>query len=270
MTEQIETRTIPFDFDKKCIGIKSNGKVNKYLEVVWRKVWFRYDHPHGSIETELVFHDPDKEFEEEQFVWDQDLKKSVKKTVKGKGIAIFKATVRDGKGGVSTGHGMEKGVHFPDYFEKAETIAEGRGLAGLGYGTQFGEWITGGTGYASDIDEGASQGRIADSPVRQNTNKGNKKDKQKKTFPVQNHPDQDKHEKLVTIKKAWSKAYDINENHEQLWEIFKAKRLNIPEGCVDANLTEEYVKTLLADIKQKQQESKKKEEEKQQPATTAA
>ena len=69
---------------------------------------------------------------------------------------MFRATVKDGKGGIATGTKSEKAASFPDYIEKAETGAIGRALAALGYGTQF----------APDLDE---QHRIVDAPVDRST-----------------------------------------------------------------------------------------------------
>ena len=90
-----------------------------YLEVKWRLVWLRLEHPTASINTEMIKHD-EKE-------------------------AIFKATIvipnRDQDagwtGGDATGWGSETKTDFKDYLEKAETKAIGRALAALGYGTQF-------------------------------------------------------------------------------------------------------------------------------------
>mgnify|MGYP001428909523 CR=1 FL=1 len=41
-------------FDPSKFLTKVNG--NDYLEVKWRLLWFRTDHPDGEIETELVEH----------------------------------------------------------------------------------------------------------------------------------------------------------------------------------------------------------------------
>lgn len=106
-------------------------KGKKYLQVMWRLVWFREDHPDWCINTELVSHDPEK------------------------GTAVFKAEIMEPKTehAVSTGYGSESVKDFRDYLEKAETKAIGRALAILGYGTQF----------APEFDEGE---RLADSPVQ--------------------------------------------------------------------------------------------------------
>lgn len=103
-----------------------------YLPIKWRVVWFREDHPDGSIQTSLVSHDSTvgrAEFQARASFW-----------------------TSDGREVSATGHGSETRTDFSDYFEKAETKAIGRALAMLGYGTQF----------AIDLDEGV---RLADSPA---------------------------------------------------------------------------------------------------------
>ena len=84
-----------------------------YLDVKWRLLWLRKEHPDAEIVTELVQHDPQ--------------------------MAIFKATVIVPSGGKATGYGSETASDFPDFIEKAETKAIGRALNALGYGAQFGE-----------------------------------------------------------------------------------------------------------------------------------
>lgn len=104
-------------------------KGKQYLQVMWRLVWFREEHPDWSISTTLV-------------AWDKEQQ-----------LAVFKAEISDNAGhAVSTGYGSESVRDFKDYMEKAETKAVGRALAMLGYGTQF----------APELDE---EERIVDSPV---------------------------------------------------------------------------------------------------------
>lgn len=103
-------------------------KNKDYLQVAWRLVWFREDHPDFGINSEALSLTEDH--------------------------AIFKATITDANGmQVSSGHGSESKKDFGDFIEKAETKAIGRALAMLGYGTQFA---------ADELDEGD---RIVDSPI---------------------------------------------------------------------------------------------------------
>jgi hypothetical protein len=102
---------------------------DEYLEVKWRLVWFREKYPHGSIITEAVLLD-----------WE-------------KGVAIYKATVGDGEGGIATGTGTETRKGFEDFVEKSETRSIGRALAAMGIGTQF---------VGAELDE---LPHVADAPV---------------------------------------------------------------------------------------------------------
>ena len=111
--------------------MKLKGK--DYLQVAWRLVWFREDHPDFGINAEALALTDDH--------------------------AIFKATITDANGiQVSSGHGSESKKDFGDFIEKAETKAIGRALAMLGYGTQFA---------ADELDEGD---RIVDSPINRKAN----------------------------------------------------------------------------------------------------
>lgn len=146
-----------FNPNEHIIQIKS-GQVSKdYLEVKWRLVWFRSVFPYGSIETEMIFLDLDRDTEEEAYVWNAERRRSEKTIKHANGFVIFKATVKDGQGGIATGTKSEKAASFGDFIEKAESGAIGRALAALGYGTQF-------TG-----DELAEHHRIVDAPVERQT-----------------------------------------------------------------------------------------------------
>jgi hypothetical protein len=92
---------------------RGRGGGTDYLDVKWRLLWLRKEHPDAEIVTELVQHDPQ--------------------------MAIFKATVTVPTGGKATGYGSETASDFPDFIEKAETKAIGRALNALGYGAQFGD-----------------------------------------------------------------------------------------------------------------------------------
>ena len=112
-------------FDPNAHMMSLKGK--DYLQVMWRLVWFREDHPDWGIDT--ICQEQDQEH------------------------AVFKCVICDENGiQKSSGHGSESKRDFGDFMEKAETKAVGRALAMLGYGTQF----------APDLDEGD---RIVDSPV---------------------------------------------------------------------------------------------------------
>ena len=103
-------------------------KGKDYLQVAWRLVWFREDHPNWGLETAAL-------------------------NVDEKG-ALFCAKIYDENGNlISSGHGSETPRDFGDFIEKAETKAIGRALAMLGYGTQFA---------GPELDEGE---RIVDSPI---------------------------------------------------------------------------------------------------------
>lgn len=111
----------------------SKLKGKDYLEVKWRLVWFRDEHPDWCINTDLVS------------VTDNS--------------AVFKAEIMEPNTEhiVSTGYGSETANDFHDFLEKAETKAVGRALAMLGYGTQF----------APEMEE---ENRIVDSPVERKPN----------------------------------------------------------------------------------------------------
>lgn len=106
---------------------KVNGA--DYLEVKWRLLWLRTNHPDAVIETEMMSH--------------QDQ------------VAVFKAHVSVPDGGSATGWGSEDFNDFRDYIEKAETKALGRALAALGFGTQF----------CPDFDFGSATGHVVDAPI---------------------------------------------------------------------------------------------------------
>jgi len=104
---------------------KVDGK--DYLEVKWRLLWLRTEHPDAVITTELEKYEG--------------------------GMALFKARITLPSGGEATGWGSETVSDFGDYIEKAETKALGRACAALGYGTQF----------CDDFD---FYGRPVDAPVK--------------------------------------------------------------------------------------------------------
>src|SRR5216684_1412102 len=147
-----EQITRAFNPNDHVMQIKNRNGSADYLPVQWRLVWFREHCPEGSIETEMLHLDLDRETEEEGYAWNNETKRSEKVVKRANGLAVFRAVVKDGKGGIATGTKSEKAASFPDYIEKAETGAIGRALAALGYGTQF----------APELNE---EHRIVDAPV---------------------------------------------------------------------------------------------------------
>jgi hypothetical protein len=100
-----------------------------YLEVKWRLVWFREEHPDWSICTYMNHHCDE--------------------------YSVMQCQIKDSNGNkISSGYKREDKKHFQDHLEKAETGAVGRALAMLGYGTQF------------DGGELAEGDRLADAPVQ--------------------------------------------------------------------------------------------------------
>ena len=98
-------------FDPTQYLSKFDGR--DYLEVKWRLLWLRSEHPEARITTEIVQHNEEG------------------------GFALFRAEAEVPGGGKATGWGSETVRDFHDYIEAAETKALGRALAALGYGTQF-------------------------------------------------------------------------------------------------------------------------------------
>jgi hypothetical protein len=103
----------PFNPAPYVRQLRGRGGAQDYLDVKFRLLWLRREHPDAETLTEHIRIDD--------------------------GVAIFKATVTIPGGGKATGHGSETAADFPDYIEKAETKALGRALNALGYGAQFAE-----------------------------------------------------------------------------------------------------------------------------------
>jgi len=143
----------PYNPSAHIIQISTSQGKKDYLPVQFRLVWFRAECPEGKITTELLDLSRSEECEHETSVWNDEKRKYEKVIKRAKGVAVFKATIEDGKGGKATGTKMETAAAFADYVEKSETGSIGRALAALGYGTQF----------TDDLDEGDE--RLADAPV---------------------------------------------------------------------------------------------------------
>ncbi len=149
---KLQPSTSPFNPNEHLIQIKGRNGFSDYLPVQWRLAWFRYVHPNGCIETEMLHLDLEREVTETVEVWNEEKQQGEKVARRSQGLAIFKAVAKDGLGGVGTGTKSETAANFPDFIEAAETGAIGRALASLGFGTQF----------APEFQE---EHRIVDSPV---------------------------------------------------------------------------------------------------------
>lgn len=99
-----------FDPSRYLRQLRGRGGDTEYLDVKWRLVWLRSEHPDAQISTEHVTITSD--------------------------MAIFKALVAIPGGGSATGYGSESAKEFGDFIEKAETKALGRALLALGFDTQ--------------------------------------------------------------------------------------------------------------------------------------
>src|SRR5215471_15808291 len=121
-----EQHSRPFNPNEHVVQIKTKDGFRDYLPVQWRLVWFREQHPEGVIETEMLHLDLDRETEEEVDGWNEEKNGYEKVGKRANGFVVFRAVVKDGKGGVGTGTKTEKAASFPDFIEKAETGAIGR------------------------------------------------------------------------------------------------------------------------------------------------
>lgn len=112
-----------------------NLKGKDYLQVAWRIVWFREEHPLGRIDTTLV------ESTDKFVIFSASI--SIPDPTSGDYIKLADSVKR------------EDFAHFADANEKAQTGAIGRALALCGFGTQ----------HAPDLDE---EDRVVDSPLNLN------------------------------------------------------------------------------------------------------
>jgi hypothetical protein len=153
----IRGETMAFNPNEHMRQLKSKEGLQDYLDVKWRLVWFREQCPLGTIDTEELEYDTEREVQAEVWQWNNETRRSEKVIKRARGYARYRAVVTDGKGARATGTKDENAANFAEYGPKAETGAVGRALAMLGYGTQF-------TG--DELDE---QHRIVDAPVDRGT-----------------------------------------------------------------------------------------------------
>ena len=80
-----EQRSRAFNPNDHVIQLKSRDGLRDYLPVQWRLVWFREHCPQGTIDTEEVDVDLDREVEIETYVWSNEKRRSEKVARKAKG-----------------------------------------------------------------------------------------------------------------------------------------------------------------------------------------
>jgi len=187
------------NFNPKEHLSKIKGK--DYLEVKWRLVWFREDHPDYEIDTEFIILDIDQ------------------------GVAVCRAVIKDNESRqLACGTKTEYKASFFDYVEKSETGAIGRALATLGYGTQF----------APELEEGD---RIVDSPTDMNNSNQKQKSQRKLTKrekKIRNiiGDDQDLRKMMVDFLSN-SKAKSLNDLNVDAFKSLKQTLLNAKEAKND-------------------------------------
>lgn len=115
-------------FDPTPYLIEIAGR--KHLDVKWRLLWLRTEHPDAEIETQ--------------------------ETVSGDGWVQFRARVSIPGLGSATAHARQTSKDAAEgWYEKAETRALGRALASLGYGLE----------YATELDDDTGRKQIAEPPI---------------------------------------------------------------------------------------------------------
>jgi len=186
--------------------MKLKGK--DYLQVAWRLVWFREDHPDWCINADCIEQDQDH--------------------------AIFKAVICDGNGcQLSSGHGSESKKDFGDYLEKAETKAIGRALAMLGYGTQFA---------ADELDEGT---RIVDSPINRTVKEPEPVTDKLETTPAEQDKEA---ARLATIGVLMQKYGLNNNGFNALYKEYCKTVLQAPATIRISTLTDEQFDNAILTI----------------------
>jgi hypothetical protein len=96
------------DFNPLDYVIRTRGQ-RDYLEVKYRVLWLRREHPTARIRSECLDHLDN--------------------------FALFRVTIDLGEKGSADGHGSEYRDTFPNFIEKAETRALGNALDNLGFST---------------------------------------------------------------------------------------------------------------------------------------
>lgn len=103
-----ENTNVPVEFNPLDYIIRTRGQ-RDYLEVKYRILWLRRDHPTARIMSECLARTDD--------------------------FALFRVTIDLGDKGFAQGHGSEYKENSPNFIERAETRALGNALDALGYST---------------------------------------------------------------------------------------------------------------------------------------
>ena len=124
-----------FDASQYAIDIEKDGAMEKYLEVKYRRIWFRLRFPEGIIRKRIISMD------------------GTQATVEAR---VYADRNDPDESYLACGYARRKVEDDPvrgRFLEIAETAAEGRALAGAGFGIQFGSEL--------DDDE---KGQMCDAP----------------------------------------------------------------------------------------------------------
>ncbi len=124
-----------FDASQYAIDIEKDGAMEKYLEVKYRRIWFRLRFPEGIIRKRIISMD------------------GTQATVEAR---VYADKNDPDESYLACGYARRKAEDDPirgRFLEIAETAAEGRALAGAGFGIQFGSEL--------DDDE---KGQMCDAP----------------------------------------------------------------------------------------------------------
>src|SRR5260221_14321671 len=108
------SKIMTFDPNDHIIQLKSKSGSSDYLPVQWRIVWFRESFPHGTIDTEELEYDTERECSVEGYAWNNETRRSEKIIKTAKGYARYRAIVTDGQGGRATGTKSECAANFAD------------------------------------------------------------------------------------------------------------------------------------------------------------
>lgn len=218
-----------FNPAEHLMQIKSSKGASEYLQVKHRLVWFRSLCPTGTIRTEMVHLDMDRETEEESYAWNNETRRSEKIIKRAPGIAIFRAIIDDGKGGHAEATKCEKAASFGDYIEKAETGSIGRALAMLGYGTQF---------VGEEFDEGH---RIVDAPDEHRSQPAQRNQPKQST-----EAEQDAYKKRRVVVDAKPEPIDEAPATDQQMASIRALHEHIGKSMPARSFTYAQAKALIA------------------------